>query len=67
MKHLDGDKCFMELTKVDCALIVEYLNYSVEYCKEHDLRSPVKSINEYAKKFKSMYGIVSKEEMLQRR
>lgn len=56
MKHLDGDKCFMELTKVDCALIVEYLGHSADWYKEHGITGEFYQINEYAKKFKSFYS-----------
>lgn len=67
MKHLDGDKCFMELTRVDCALIVEYLGHSADWYKEHGITGETFQINEYAKKFKSMYGNITIKEEIERR
>lgn len=56
MKHLDGEQCFMELTKGDCLLLAEYLTHSINWYKEHNITGEVYSINEYIKKFRSFYG-----------
>lgn len=55
MKHLEGDKCFIELNKVDCALITKYLEMGLDYARAKDLKGCQKDIVHYMAKFKSMY------------
>ena len=56
MKHLDGDKCFIELNKVDCALITKYLEMGLDYARAKDLKGCQKDIVHYMAKFSSFYS-----------
>ena len=67
MKHLDGDKCFMELNKLDCIRITQYLEMGLKYAKEKDIRSCQSDIAKYMHKFESFYSPISIEEELKRR
>lgn len=67
MKHLDGNKCFMELDKLDCARITQYLEMGLKYAKEKDMRSCQPEITKYMHRFKSFYNPITIKEKLERR
>ncbi len=57
MKHLNPDKLYIELDSIRKQELTNICGYALEYCKEHDLRSPMKTINEYVRVFKGNYTI----------
>lgn len=67
MKHLDGEPCFIELTKVDCALITQYLEMGLNYARAKDLKGVQKDIVSYMTKFRSFYSPITIKEELDRR
>jgi len=65
MKQLQ-DKCFIELSQIECAEIVNDLDLAKKYCEEHDLHSPRRSVCEYIRKFECFYKPITIKEEIDR-
>lgn len=67
MKSLDSNHLFLDLDPIRREELRTICGYALDYCKEHDLRSPMKTINEYAKIFRGNYTEITTREELDRR
>lgn len=62
MKHLETNNLFLELSPIRKEELLIICEYALDYCKEQDLRSPMKTINEYATIFKGSYQEIKRNE-----
>lgn len=62
MKHLENNNLFLELDSIRKEELNHICYLALEYCKEHDLRSSIKTIDEYVKMFKGNYKEIKRDD-----